>query len=236
MPPERPDPARGVFETLLVRDGHVQAPEAHVERLARSVGELYGLSLPADLLATVVARAAGLTGAHRLRVDAVPGAGELTILVTVSPVDPDATAPVVCTPVTLLGGLGSHKWADRQLLDSLARPGLVPLLIDEQDQVLEAAWANVWLFEQGRLITPPADGRLLRGVTRSLLLVLAPMQSLDARVEPVSLERLRAASGFFLTSSVRLAVAATLDGAPAAGGEPTTVRLVREALSTSSWA
>lgn len=236
MPQQRPDQARGVFETLLVRGGRVQAPEAHVERLARSVNELYGLTLPADLLATVLARAAGLTGPHRIRIDAVPGDHQLAISIGVSPVDPDATAPVLCTPVVVPGGLGSHKWADRRLLDSLAEPGLVPLLVDEDGQVLEAAWANVWLFEQGRLITPPADGRMLPGVTRSLLLVLGPMRSLDTRVEPVSLERLRAASGFFLTSAVRHAVAATLDEAPADVVEPTAVRLVRETLGTSSWA
>jgi para-aminobenzoate synthetase/4-amino-4-deoxychorismate lyase len=234
--PGRPDPSHGVFETLLISGGRVQAPEAHVERLEHSVRELYGAALPGDLLASIARRAAELTGPHRLRIDAVPDGGELRIELQVSPIDPVAARPVVCAPAVVPGGLGSHKWADRRLVDSLAGPGQVPLIVDEDEQVLEAAWANVWVIEQGRLITPPADGRLLAGVTRALLLVLAPMQSLDARVEPVSLQRLRAATGFFLTSSVRLAVAATLGPAPADASEPAAVRLIREALSTSSWA
>ena len=37
-----PDPALGVFETLLVRDGTAQALDAHLARLAASVADLYG--------------------------------------------------------------------------------------------------------------------------------------------------------------------------------------------------
>ena len=91
----------------------------------------------------------------------------------------------------------------------------MPLLVDTNGDVLEASFANVWLLEQGRLITPPADGRLLPGVTRALLMALGSLSGLDVRVEPVSLQRARAAAQVFLTSSVRHAVAATLP--PAAG-------------------
>ena len=45
--------------------------------------------------------------------------------------------------------------------------------------MLEAAWGNVWLLEGDRLITPPADGRILPGVTRALLLELAPSLGLQ---------------------------------------------------------
>ncbi len=49
-----------------------------------------------------------------------------------------------------------------------------PLLVDADGTVLEAAWGNVWVLEGDALLTPPADGRILPGVTRSLLLELAP--------------------------------------------------------------
>ena len=58
MQPERPDPSLGVFETLLVSDRRVQAPEAHLDRLRRSVSELYGLELPAGLLGATMAAGA----------------------------------------------------------------------------------------------------------------------------------------------------------------------------------
>ena len=240
MPPDpragdlRPDPAAGVFDTMLVRGGRIQAPEAHLERLARSVSELYATRLPNDLTRSVMARAAGLDGAHRLRVDAIPGAGGIRVQFSHEPVNDGPPPPVACAPVTVAGGIGSHKWRDRRLLESVSARDTVPLLIDDNGDVLEAARANVWLVEAGRLITPPADGRLLPGVTRALLLVLAPLRSLDVRVEPVSLERIRGASAMFLTSSVRVVTAAGLDQAPAA--EPAAVTTIRSALQDSSWA
>ena len=43
MPPAvRPDPAGGVFETMLVSDGGVLEIDAHFDRLSRSVRVLYG--------------------------------------------------------------------------------------------------------------------------------------------------------------------------------------------------
>ena len=253
MQPERPDPSLGVFETLLVSDRRVQAPEAHLDRLRRSVSELYGLELPASLLGATMQRARALTEPHRLRIDTIPEGGRLLVEFVTTPVDDAATSAIVCTPVQLPGGLGGHKWRDRRLLDSLAAPGLVPLLVDTNGEVLEASFANVWLLEQGRLITPPADGRLLPGVTRALLMALGSLSGLDVRVEPVSLQRARAAAQVFLTSSVRHAVAATLppaagDGAqtpPTADGDdalaergeraPSTVTRIRDLLSASSW-
>jgi para-aminobenzoate synthetase / 4-amino-4-deoxychorismate lyase len=251
MQPERPDPALGVFETLLVSDRRVQAPEAHLDRLRRSVTELYGLELPAGLLGATVERARALTEPHRLRIDAIPEGGRLLIEFATTPVDDAATSGVVCTPVQLPGGLGGHKWRDRRLLDSLAGPGLVPLLIDSDRGVLEASFANVWLLEQGRLITPPADGRLLPGVTRALLVALGSLNGLDVRVEPLSLDRARAAAQIFFTSSVRHAVAGTLKSVPAGGPEPgapgseaptgagerapSTLARIRDLLGASSW-
>ena len=98
------------------------------------------------------------------------------------------------------------------------REPAAPLLLDSDGTVLEAAWGNVWLLEGDALVTPPADGRILPGVTRALLLELAPSLGLRPREEPVSLHRLRAAPLTFATSAIRLAVPATLGGS--AGAAP----------------
>src|SRR5207302_11205253 len=107
----------------------------------------------------------------------------------------------------IAGGLGRHKWRDRRLLGSDGTH--VPLIVD-RDDVLEAAWANVWILEGDTVITPPADGRILPGVTRALLLELEPA----AIEEPISLGRAQDADAIILTSSVRLAVPATLGEQP----------------------
>ncbi len=205
-----------MFETLLVRDGHVDAAAEHLRRLRGSVGRLYGRELPPDVERRLHDHAATLTGAHRLRVDATPSAAKegVDIEIRTSPIAGGPPTPVRLAPLTVPGGLGAHKWRDRRLLDA-APADPVALLVDADGTVLEAAWANVWMLDDGRLITPPADGRILPGVTRARLLALAPSLGLRAREEAIDLPAARAASVLFLTSSLRLAVAATLAGPPA---------------------
>jgi para-aminobenzoate synthetase/4-amino-4-deoxychorismate lyase len=206
---------------MLVRDGRVHAPHRHLRRLASSIGALYGLRPPADIAEQVNAHAAGLAGEHRLRVDLVPGED---IAVSTQPVASGYRRPVTLEPVVVPGGLGPHKWRDRRLLDVVPRyRGTISgydgpptaLLLDADSTVLEAAWGNVWVLEGDALVTPPADGRILPGVTRALLLELAPSLGLRPREEPISLHRLRAAPVTFATSSIRLAVPASLSGGAA---------------------
>jgi para-aminobenzoate synthetase / 4-amino-4-deoxychorismate lyase len=211
---------------MLVRGGRAQAAQRHLDRLGHSVAALYGIALPRDLLKNVQVTAADLPrGEHRLRVDVVPGEKPR---VSTRPVAPGYRRPVTLAPLVIPGGLGPHKWRDRRLLD--ARPAdPAPLLIDADGTVLEAAWGNVWLLEDDHLITPPADGRILPGVTRALLLERAASLGLRAAEEPISLERARAAPVTFATSAIRLAVAATLTAAPASPTAP--VDRIRTALS-----
>ena len=112
------------------------------------------------------------------------------------------------SPFAVAGGLGPHKWRDRDLLEALTAqaPGTVPLLIDTDGLVLEAAHANVWIVEGHVLLTPPDDGRILPGVTRGTLLDGERF----AREEPIKLERLARADAVFLTSSISLRRAARL--------------------------
>jgi para-aminobenzoate synthetase/4-amino-4-deoxychorismate lyase len=193
----RPDPARGVFETVLVRQGVPVELDEHLGRLAVSLSELYDVTL--DPLAAEQARAvaATATATGRLRILADPD-GSLAI--SVSPERSPAAADLQLSPFAIAGGLGPHKWRDRDLLEALAAqaPGAVPLLIDTDGLVLEAAHANVWIVEGGALLTPPADGRILPGVTRAALLATERF----AREEPIELERLARADAVFVTSSI----------------------------------
>jgi para-aminobenzoate synthetase / 4-amino-4-deoxychorismate lyase len=105
------------------------------------------------------------------------------------------------------GGLGAHKWTDRRGIDAAGeRLDATPLIVEPGAEVLEAGWGNVWALEGTRLVTPPADGRILPGVTRARLLGLAGELGLEAAQERLSLERLARADVILLTSSLRLAV------------------------------
>ena len=211
----RPDPAQGLIETLAVRDGTPLALDAHLARLAHSARTVLGAPLPCGLAARVRRRAADAPWAWaRLRIEVAPGDDGLTC--DVPPAERGVLgsgAPVALAPLLLPGGLGEHKWADRRLLDACSRRhGACPLLVDLDGAVLEAAWANVWVLEGDRLVTPPADGRLLAGVMRAALPGVAQRAGLEAGEEPVVLERLEQAEAVLLTSSVRLVTVAALGG------------------------
>ncbi len=201
---DRPDAALGVFSTMLAVSGEIEALDAHLDRLRESVLELYGLKLPRGLRERVAA-AAEAAPLLRMRLIAVPGPEGLEVSAETSPVALEPTSePVVLAPALLPGGLGRHKWVDRRLLGELEqRLGAVPLLVDLDGDVLEAAFANVWIAEGGALVTPPLDERLLPGTVRASLIAAAREAGIEVHEETISLERLGAADELLLSSSVR---------------------------------
>jgi para-aminobenzoate synthetase/4-amino-4-deoxychorismate lyase len=192
---DRPDPALGVFETILVRGGVPVDGRAHLARLERSVRALYGGELPDDLDARMLAAAAAAP-LQRLRIVATPDSVEIEAEPLAAEPEPDA---VTLAPAFLPGGLGAHKWRDRRLLDELAeRVGAVPLIVDLDGAVLEAASSNIFVVEGTHLVTPPLDGRQLPGTVRARVLALHP-----AREERLTLDRIAAADELLLASSIR---------------------------------
>ncbi len=188
---DRPDPAEGIFETILFTDGAAPLLDAHLERLEASARELYGVT-PSS--AARAARRALPSGTGRLRVSFVPGQAAT---IEHGPRGPDPSYTEVA-PFVLAGGLGPHKWNDRRLLDAItavAGPGALPLLVDDDGSVLEATRLNVLIEEHGRLISPPADGRFRPGFGRTRL---------RYDEEPVDLDRLLAADAVVLTSALRV--------------------------------
>jgi para-aminobenzoate synthetase / 4-amino-4-deoxychorismate lyase len=209
---DRPDPALGVFSTMLVRRGRVVDLDAHLGRLRHSVRTLYGRELPRDLESRVL-EAAAAAPLQRLRVLAVPHDGALGVTVEAGelPAEPDPD-PVALVPASLPGGLGEHKWIDRRLLAELEdRLGGVPLLVDLDGEVLEAAFANVWIVEEQVLVTPPLDGRQLHGTVRAALLAAA-RDAFEVREEAITLERLAGADEILLSSAVRRIYPGTVAG------------------------
>ncbi len=208
----RPDPAQGIFETVLVDAGAPVALDAHTARLRRSAMALRGTA-PDLHVATEEARALAREGAAAVRIIAVPDdRGGWTVTVMARPAPAPVTAPVGLVPVLLPGGLGEHKWADRSVLRGPYADASW-LLCDRGGEVLEAAWANVWLREGDRLVTPPADGRLLPGVRRAAILADPGTGGARAAAEErIDLDRLRAADAVLLSSALRI-VPATLSDA-----------------------
>lgn len=225
---QTPDPARGVFETLLVVDGDPVEPAAHLERLRASMERLYGQSLPAAA-EELVRNGARDHERGRLRLDARPEAGAIALAVKAVAIDPAIIFPPRDRGPELHSQVidcwqGGHKWADRRLLESLEADSApaAPLLVDGDGAVLETSRANVFAVRaDGSLATPPTDGRILPGVARARAIELARAAGVEVAETPLTHSDLAAAREVFLTGSVRgVEPVRSIDGIPVGDGTP----------------
>jgi para-aminobenzoate synthetase/4-amino-4-deoxychorismate lyase len=227
------DPGRGVFETMLVIAGRAVELDAHLGRLSTSVEALYAGAVPPRARAMVLDRAAEIEHG-KLRLTVVPRArladreigepsaaiADPALEITAEEVDVGAVFPSAERGATLrstivAGGLGEHKWADRDLLERVAAasPGELPLLLDADGAVLEASRASVFLVEDEQLLTPPTDGRILPSIARRQVIEVARAEGIETSEERLALADLRACE-VFLTGSVRgVEPVRSLDGA-----------------------
>jgi para-aminobenzoate synthetase/4-amino-4-deoxychorismate lyase len=222
----RPDPGRGIFETLLVVNGEPVELDAHLARLRHSLDEVYEADLPAGAHEELIAAARGIQ-LGRLRLTVAPGEDRLRLDLLAGGVVPEAVFPErgaeLCShPVP--GGNGSHKWVDRRGMEH-PDDGAGQLICDG-DEALEAGWANLFAVREETLWTPPADGRILPGTARAAVLVIALESGLDAQEQPLRSEDLPNAEETFLTNSIRgIEPATALDGTSLPGCGPVSRRL-----------
>jgi para-aminobenzoate synthetase/4-amino-4-deoxychorismate lyase len=204
---------------MLVIAGRAVELDAHLGRLSTSVETLYSHALPEQARSLVVDRARGIESG-KLRLTVVPAPGAPRLGVAAEEIDAGAVFPAPERAASLrsnvvAGGLGEHKWADRDLLDRLAAasPGELPLLLDPDGAVLEASRASVFAVTAGRLLTPPTDGRILPSIARQQVIEVASVEGIETSEERLTLADLHA-NEVFLTGSVRgVEPARELDGA-----------------------
>ncbi|MFE4668774.1 bifunctional anthranilate synthase component I family protein/class IV aminotransferase [Streptomyces sp. NPDC056716] len=217
----RPRPTAGVRTALRVSDGRARDLTAHLARLSASVLTLYGKRLPASLpgsLREAVARRP--TG--QLHITVRPKGGPLQVTVEVLPQSGTDTGPpaVRLRPAVVPGGIGEHAYADRRLLALLtARLNGAPdeqvLITDGTGELLETDRANVFAVIDGVLLTPPADGRLLPGVTRAAVLSAARGHGVRTGLASLVLGDLAYATEVFVTDSLTgVTPVAAADGCP----------------------
>lgn len=204
------DPRRGVFTTMLVRDGVAHDVDAHLARLDASVRAVYGSTVTAGLEAAVRGRAATLgAGDHRLRVEAVPvdpprvGEDPTAVRVTLTSAPLAAASPLWRLEVRVLpGGWGADKWVDRAALDPA--PGFDDvLLVDADGAVLEGGRTNVFVVLDDGVHTPPLDGRILPGTARARVVDDLIADGIPVHQRPLTLADVAAAGEVFVTNALR---------------------------------
>jgi branched-chain amino acid aminotransferase len=209
----------GLFETFRTWSRHPTLLPRHLDRLVASACAL-GLPLdPADLpdqdSVFELMEADGRTGDSRLRITLSGGLTESsgsTLWMRSFPLPPPLPeSGLVVGPVhrASADSLAGHKtlnyWANRRMYESAEEEGFDECLTSGTDGSLwEASRSNLFVVVNGRLLTPPCDGRILPGVMRALILERAkrlglavhetPIRMFDASFQP---------SEVFLTNSSR---------------------------------
>jgi len=222
----RPDPDKGIFETLLVVDGRPVELHAHLHRLAQSLDAVFSTKLPPGIEEELRHAAEGIP-LGRLRLTVAPGEDRLRHDLLAGGVVPEAVFPARGARLQthrVEGGHGAHKWVDRRGMEHPEEGA--GQLIRDGDELLEAGWANLFAVREETLWTPPLDGRILAGTARAAVLEIALEEEIETREQPIHADDLLATEETFLTNSIRGVEPATaLDDAPLPGSGPLSRRL-----------
>lgn len=209
----------GLFETLRTWRGRPALLPRHLDRLKRSADELRIPLDPGDLPTADDVRALlaadGRDGDAMLRITLSGGASEIegsTVWMTSKPLPPQPpdsgyrlgpTAPA--RPDRLAGYKSLNYWPHRLSYEKARAEGFDEcLMVGPGDEVLEGSRTNVFFVVGGKLITPPADGRIVPGVMRGLAIERA--RALGIVVDEARLNHAEAwnqADEIFLTNAVR---------------------------------
>ncbi len=234
---------QGAFETLAVYGGRPFMTQAHLDRLRRAAVTLE-LNCPPepDLIEAmdVLLRANGLqeTPRARLRITLTSPADGAGWVVEASPapfhpaMTRVITIPFVRNERGALSGLKTINYGENVVATRLAREAGADeaLFGNTRDELCEGTWSNVFVYRDGRYLTPPLSSGCLPGVTRALVLDLLGHLGLPVLETAIPLGDLNDVEGAFLTSSIReIQRISSIDGRELA--EPPCFAALKEAFA-----
>lgn len=212
----------GLFETLLALDGVPVFADRHLARLLAACNQLRWNILLPDFHETareLLVRNKLTTGRARIRLAVSGGCGPLNdITLGNNRVVTMIALPVDATPASLtvnfspwprneysaLAGLKCASYAENLLaLDHARRLGFQETIFRNTGGYLcEAATANLFLVKDGAIFTPPLDSGCLPGITRGIVMELAPQHGISCQQRNLTATDLHRADELFLTSSI----------------------------------
>ena len=235
-----------VFETVRTYRGRPFALDQHLARLARSA-ELVFIELPVPLgtLEAEVRQALTEAGNAESYVRVMITRGESALGLDTRLADRPSRVIIVADlslpPARYYqDGIATVTYRTERATDATAAEGakvgnyLVSvlamrqaslagaaeaLIVDGRGAVIEGATSNVFMLEQGTLVTP--DAGILQGITRAEVLKAAADLGLPVRFRAPSLDELLAADEAFITSSLReMLPVVKVDGSTIGTGRP----------------
>ena len=115
------------------------------------------------------------------------------------------------------------------------------IMLNVDGHVAECTGDNIFIVENGGIVTPPLSAGILPGITRGVVLSLAGKLDVPAAVEDIIVERLLGADECFLTGTAAEVIAVTkIDGTTIGDGKagPITQKLLaafREYIASGDW-
>lgn len=219
----------GLFETLGAVNGLPVFARRHLARLRQSCERLgWSLDFPnfEETAAELLARNGLSSGRARLRLivtagsgphdDLTPGADRLIWLSAFPGGDPPESTTLCLSPWprnerSPLAGLKTACYAENLVaLDHARRRGFQEtVFLNTAGQICESATANVFLVNDGVVLTPSLDSGCLPGIGREVVCDLAAAHGIPCEQRALVLADLRSADEIFLTSSTRGPMAVT---------------------------
>lgn len=248
----------GVFETIRTYHGVPYELRRHLQRLREGVAAL-GFRLPhpdrwwAEMIGELVRRNLAGSADHAVRLTVTRGVGgpgllpaarpRPTVIAGLRPLDPRLTglrrrgAAVTIVPFHpgrggVLGGFKTTHYAPAVLAKRVAaaRSAFEGIYSSPDGELFEGATSNLFLVHKRRLSTPPAEGTLLPGITRLMIMGLAREVGLEVCEERVTVADLASADEAFLTATtIEVLPIRAVDGRRVGRGGRSVIRSLQEA-------
>ena len=224
----------GVYDAAIGRYGKIYQEELHLARFFENVKKVgipvsYSEKELSDLLLETVKRSSArefflyfqATGHLSERLHAPRDKSKSNLLITVKPFslhDRQKELDLVSYPdirqsfcnIKTLNLLGSVLASERAVSEKCDEAVFV-----KDGTGTECAHSNIFIVSCGKLITHPANERILPGITRKTVLLTAKILGIPTEERPFSLSELFSADDVLITSTSKLALRAkSLDGTP----------------------
>jgi D-alanine transaminase len=237
----------GIYEVCEVRGGAIIDARRHLERLRRSLDELR-IPLPVTLRALAVVMRETIRrnrvrdgivyvqmtrGVARRDFSFPPPGTAPSLVVTARSLDIRGNEAKARQGIAVIT-LPESRWARPDIKSISLLPNVLAKqtardrgaaeawFVDRDGRVTEGASSNAWIVTQdGKLVTRPADNGILRGITRTVLIVAIKAQNLLFEERPFTVEEAYGAREAFVTAASQIVMPVVrIDDRKIGGGSP----------------
>jgi D-alanine transaminase len=239
--------ADAIYEVCEVRGGRLVDETRHMQRLARSLGEL-GMAQPMSpaalsrVMRETIRRNRVTHGMVYLQVSRgarprdflfPPGDVEPTVVCLARSVSQARNEASAATGIAVKT-VPDIRWGRCDIKTVMLLPASLAKeaaraegakeawFYDEQERVTEGGSSNAWIVDKdGRLITRQVDSDILRGVTRTTLIDLLAREKIELVERPFTVAEAKAAREAFITSATNILMPVVrIDDQPIGNGAP----------------